>query len=141
MIPKNSTTDANRYLAGRRDGWEVDELEVFLIENPIKKSRYEDLKTSLIHMAKSQLIVDGLLVEDENEEKPTEIHFDNNEIDSLKDEDMYHSESNEEKDSILDHSFLYKNLVKDVHLMTRDQLIDYNRNKHQESKANMLKEL
>ena len=141
MIPKNTSTDANRYLAGKRDGWEVDEFEVFLVENPIKKNRYEDIKTSLVHMAKDQLIVDGLLVEDDNDNKRGESHFEQTEVDSLKDEDMYHSESNEEKDSILDHSFLYKNLVKDVHLMNKDQLIDFNRSKHHEKKSNLLKEL
>ena len=41
----------------KRDGWEVDEFEVFLVENPIKKNRYEDIKTPLVHMAKDQLIV------------------------------------------------------------------------------------
>ena len=35
QIPKGSTTDANKYLAGKRDGWDVDEFEVFLIKNPI----------------------------------------------------------------------------------------------------------
>ena len=57
MIPKNTSTDANRYLAGKRDGWEVDEFEVFLVENPIKENRYDDIKTQLVHMAKDQLIV------------------------------------------------------------------------------------
>lgn len=135
-LPKNSTS-----LAGKRDGWDVEEFEVFVIEGPIKESRYEDIKTSLHHLAKAQLASDGLIgEEDPNEFKLTETVIESNDAGSLKGE-VFEEELSEDQDSILDHSFLYKNLVKDVHLMNKEQLLDYNRAKHQEKQSSLMKEL
>ena len=66
-------------------------------------------------MAKNELITEGVLIEDENNE---DINNENmkisNEIESNQGEAMFEHELSEEKDSILENSFLYKNLIKDV---------------------------
>jgi hypothetical protein len=128
-LPKGATSDASRYLAGRRDNWDVDELEVYLIHGPIKLSRYEAMTNSLNYMAKAQLMSEGIMTEEttmseQKIEQPEEFP----EHDSVKDE-PFKDELEEERDSILDHSFLYKNLVKDEHLMTKNQLVDFKRKK------------
>ena len=139
MMPKSSTIDAAKYLAGKRENWDVDELEVFLIQNPIKESRYENLKTSLHFMAKAQLAKEGIVIEEENEPEESVQHdatvIDTNDEVSIKGEEPFMlQEELEEKDSILDHSFLYKNLVKDVHLMNREEYAEFTRKKHQDKK-------
>ena len=39
QLPKNCTTDWDKFLAGRRDNWDVEALEVFLIHEPTNKPR------------------------------------------------------------------------------------------------------
>jgi len=137
-IPKGSTTDANRYLAGRKDNWDVQEFEVFLLQDPIKMSRYEIMTNSLHYMAKAQLISEGISTQ-EIEWVPTN-HIDQAEDSGgespMKDK-PYIEDDVIEGDSILDHSFLYKNLVKDEHLMTKAQLTDLKRQQHQKRKSFM----
>lgn len=136
QMPKNSTTDAAKYLAGKRENWDVDELEIFVIEKPIPESRYENLKTSLHTMAKAMLIAEGIIADEEESAEsyvPENNHESRDDI-SLKEEEFLTHEKLEEIDSILDHSFLYKNLVKDVHLMTKDEYIEYSRKTHNETK-------
>jgi len=147
-LPKSSTTDANKYLAGRRDNWDVDELEVFLIKNPIKQNRYESMKTSLHYMAKGKLIDEGIIPKEEEKQsffdfgkdKP-EAQDDETNVPEYKDEELFQDELIEEQDSILEHSFLYKNLIKEEHLMTKEELIDFKRSEHQKKKKKDGKEL
>lgn len=55
QMPYNCQVDASKFLAGKRDNWVIDELEVFMIEDPIKEPRYQNLTTSLVFMASEEL--------------------------------------------------------------------------------------
>ena len=130
-------------MAGKRDGWDVDEFEVFLIENPIKACRYEGINTSLFNMATHDVEIEAPVTEinDDDEVKSSNLQFELSNPKFVEREAIYEKELSEEKDSILDHSFLYKNLIKDVHLMDADELIEYKRMKYQEKKKAVKNEL
>ena len=52
QMPIQSGLDVDKYLAGRREKWGIEELEVHLIEGPIAQSRYpEEDRISLVEMA------------------------------------------------------------------------------------------
>lgn len=41
-MPSKTGQDVDKFLAGKRDKWEIEELEVFKIVDPIETSRYEE---------------------------------------------------------------------------------------------------
>lgn len=125
ILPNTSTTDANKYLAGRRDQWDVDDFEVFLIKGPISKNRYQNITTSLHYMARQQLISEGIIAAEEELQNRNDFqNLDENDANQAKyeGEELFQDELPEEQDSILDNSFLYKGLIKDEHLMTKQQV-------------------
>ncbi|CAI2359467.1 unnamed protein product [Moneuplotes crassus] len=153
-MPKSSTTDANKFLAGRRDKWDVDELEVFLIDKPINQSRYESMQNSLHYIAKKAMVEDGLLSkedakagffdfrkEEEKQDQQKEEEKKEKVVKSYHNEEKFDAELPEEQDSILDHSFLYKDLIKDEHLMTKQEVIERDREEHQQKSTFLQSEL
>ena len=54
-MPKNCTTDCDKFLAGRRDNWDVEKFEVFMVNGFLPEPRYIDLNTSLINMSKKDV--------------------------------------------------------------------------------------
>jgi len=39
-VPVNAGQDADKYLAGRKDKWEVEDIEIFAIDQPSSKPRH-----------------------------------------------------------------------------------------------------
>jgi len=50
-MPVLGGLDVDKYLAGKRENWAVEELEVFQIIDPIDKLRYEENRQSLVNLA------------------------------------------------------------------------------------------
>ena len=50
-MPARLGQDVDKYLAGRRDKWDIEELEVFKIIDSIEAPRYHENRQSLIVMA------------------------------------------------------------------------------------------
>ncbi|CAI2360886.1 unnamed protein product [Moneuplotes crassus] len=149
-MPRSSTTDANKFLAGRRDKWDVEDLEVFLLDNPIHQNRYESMKNSLHYISKRVMIEDGLLERDDEEE--SFFHFPHEKDESFmeekkenqqkyEDQEKFEDEIPEDQDSILDHSFLYKDLIKSEHLLTKEEVVEHDRQVHQQKSSFLQREL
>lgn len=54
-MPPNVHIDWDKFLSGQRDKWDVTELEVFLIPEPIQEDRYIEVLTNLINLAHKEL--------------------------------------------------------------------------------------
>jgi len=104
-MPKNITTDWDKFLAGKRDNWDVEKLEVFLVNDPISKPRYVDVKTSLVNMSKND-------VRKQTERKANHSAY----IEQLLQEqeqknNLFKKEEEKSEDSLLEHDFLYKEFL------------------------------
>lgn len=51
QMPARLGQDVDKFLAGRRDKWDFEEMEVFQILDPIEQNRYPENRQSLIVMA------------------------------------------------------------------------------------------
>lgn len=57
-MPPNVHIDWDKFLSGQRDKWEVVELEVFLIAEPIIDDWYIEVLTNLINIAHKELPIE-----------------------------------------------------------------------------------
>eukprot|EP00347_Sterkiella_histriomuscorum_P000465 403375754 len=122
-MPARMGQDVDKFLAGKRDKWEFEEMEVFKIVDPIEMNRYPENRQSLIVMAqqayertRDEQLMEDIIKEEEELIKEQQKMFEN----KFKNEDEM---INQHKDSVVKYQFLYKDFLKSDIFEKRTQLL------------------
>ena len=111
-MPVKLGQDVDKFLTGKRDKWEVEELEVFKVIDPIDNPRYVQNRQNLIVMAQNayernrdEQIMEEIIKEEEELLRQQQQLFDN----KLKNEDQMISQH---QDSMVKYQFMYRDFLK-----------------------------